>query len=184
MNNEKKIVTTSKSEQYGREASGLSAPWTIYYRKLWALFDDDDDIFVGECFPDKGGYMLEIKTFKKKKFEALQLLLPDKVTFGNVELRIYVYYVEDDEEDDKVDYSKLIADLFEGNDIFSEMLNVVDHAGAVHHYAAFNPHALQFFTDNLADPYGNSTVLAQDVAREIFRDMVGNEVRFCTSLIV
>ena len=167
------------------EKLNLASPWEIYRKKLMALFESDDDIIVDEAVKDErkdGVYDLGIAVYKHRKFEALSKLLPDGVAFGNVTLRIYVYDMENSKCDEP-NYSRLFNDLFEGNDIFDEMLGVVDAAGVKHLFAAFKPKAVQFYADNLQDPFGNKTMLAQDVAKDILGPMCGSNVQFTSSLI-
>ena len=160
------------------EKLNLVSPWEIYRKELMALFESDDDIIVEEII----SYDLAIKVYKHRKFEALSKLLPDSVAFGNVTLRIYVYDMENSKYDEP-DYSRLFNDLFEGNDIFDEMLGVVDAPGVKHLFAAFKPKAVQFYADNLQDPFGNKTMLAQDVAKDILGPMCESNVQFTSSLI-
>lgn len=163
----------------------LSAPWIVYWRKLCALFENDPEIKIGEIIEthdDKSCY-ISINVYNHKKFEALQQLLPSVLTFGNVELCIYVYNIANDEEEE-TDYRKLFNDLFDGNDIFDEFLTVIDRPGSKRNFAVFKPQVLQFYSDDISDPYGNKTMLAQDVARDVFTDMVGNDVRFTSSLML
>lgn len=161
----------------------LSAPWLVYWRKLCALFENDDEIDIGELCDNSltDGYYVGISVCSHKKFEALQQLLPARLVFGNVELTTYIYETLNDEEE--TDYRKLFTDLFDGNDIFDEFLTVIDHVGSKHDFAVFKPRALQFYSDDISDPYGNKTMLTQDVARDVFTDMVGDDVKFTSSLM-
>ena len=175
MSNENKPITDLK----------LGAPWMIYWRKLYVLFEHDDEIDIGEINNSdltNDGYCFDIKVYNHKKFEALQQLLPDRLVFGNFELSIYISEIQNDEEEE-TDYNKLFTDLFDGNDIFDEFLTVIDHVGSRHDFAVFKPQALQFYSDDISDPYGNKTMLAQDVARDVFTDMVGDDVRFTSSIM-
>jgi len=166
--------------------TSLSAPWIAYWRKLCALFEHDDEIVIGEIINSDltdDGYCIDIKVYNHKKFEALQQLLPDRLVFGNVELSIYISEIPNDEEEE-TDYRKLFTDLFDGNDIFDEFLTVIDRPRSKYNFAVFKPQALQFYSDDISDPYGNKTMLAQDVARDVFTDMVGNDVKFTSSLML
>lgn len=162
----------------------LASPWCIYVEKLHAFFDDDEDIQIDDDITKEPGtnlYEIGIKVFNHRKFEALHKLLPEKVEFGNIELQIYIYDMENQDED-KIDYEQLFYDLFEDNDIFDEFIQCVDYTGTVHNFAIFNPVAVQFYSDDIGDPYGNTTMLAQDVAKDIFWN-IASDVRFCTRAI-
>lgn len=181
----KNVENYVKKTNSENEKLNLASPWEIYRKELMALFESDDDIIVEEILEDEtgsGAHDLGIKVYKHRKFEALSKLLPDSVAFGNVTLRIYVYDMENSKCDEP-DYIRLFNDLFEGNDIFDEMLGVVDAAGVKHLFAAFKPKAVQFYADNLQDPFGNKTMLAQDVAKDILGPMCESNVQFTSSLI-
>lgn len=174
------VKTNTKNENLG-----LSTPWELYRKELAALFASDKDIVVEEIMEDESGvgvYDLGIKAYKHKKFVALSQLLPENIAFGNVVLRIYTYDMENTDPK-AIDYGTLIEDLFEGNDIFDTVLRDVDHVGMVHQFAVFKAKAVQFYADDLQDPYGNRTMLAQDLAKDILTPKCGANIKFCSSLI-
>ena len=45
-------------------------------------------------------------------------------------------------------------------------------------YVMFKPEVVQYWDDNLGDPHGNISTLAQEIARDVFED--GNGVYFST----
>ena len=65
----------------------MSPPWVLYYKKLNALFDGDDDILI---IYDEDEMEVKLYCTDEDKSEALSFLLPNTVSFGNVELKVTV----------------------------------------------------------------------------------------------
>lgn len=171
-----------KNEETNKiERVSLEAPWYSYCKKLQALFKLDKDIVVNDlCDTDDPdyNYVIYIEVKNHKKYEALSRLLSDGVTFGSVEVRIYIY----DEENDGVENAgqiKLYETLFEDNPLVKDIRTVTDPAGVDHSYVRFQPEVIQFFDDNLQDYNGNWTGLAQDIAKEVFLGYPN--INFCTA---
>ena len=59
----------------------MSPPWVLYYKKLNALFDEDNDILV---IYDEDEMEVQLYCTSSNKSEALSFLLPDTVSFGSV----------------------------------------------------------------------------------------------------
>ena len=140
-----------------------SAPWVLYYRRLKALFEGDNDIEVIFC-EEKPEVKLFV--FSQDKMKALKEFLPEQVAFGNIILKVTVAIGEEDES--KLD---LIEDLFRGNN----NVDAINEFG----YVVFSPNIAQYYADNLSDPRGYKSELYEDIAREVFINTEG--LSFCTA---
>lgn len=155
----------------------LSAPWETYVKKLKALFNGDPDIYVGNLM-DADDFVVNISVKNHKKFLALSKLLKTEVAFGNVNLHICLYDLEN-ETMDKFDPIAGFTEVFSKNPNLAVIREITDIAGARHGFVCFKPEVIQFFNDNLNDYYGNWNGLAQDIASEVFRSDLGG-IHFCT----
>lgn len=158
----------------------LIAPWQNYRKMVNALFAKDPDISVGEIYSPAGNYkqdfVFDISVYTDKKYSALLKALPSQAEFGKVILGINVKREVQEHDCQELEWYK---DLFEGNPLFMDVRKVQDPAGAVHGYVRFHPEVLQFFHDDLSDYKGNWSGLAQDIARNIFKQQP--MVHFCTA---
>lgn len=160
----------------------LEAPWDTFQKKVKALFESDPDIDVLDICEDTDSdahYCFSIEVKKHEKFVALDRLLPRVRSFGNVKLRIYIYDMENNEEDPT---AELYRTLFNGNPILKDVVTKIDICGVAHDYVRFEPQVIQFFDDDLRDYEGNWSGLAQDIAREVF-DSSNWLTQFCTANI-
>lgn len=175
----------------------LSSPWITYANMLTALFKYDDDILVGDVVEIAGkksinfigdvdeiageksiNYNLDIEVYDHGKFLALWQVLPRIANFGNVNMQISMFDLEN-VSGDRTDYAKIFKTVFEDNPIFKEIRSKSDDAGTAHKYICFNPEVIQFFNDDISDINGNWSGLAEDIARTVFV-YVGPDVHFCT----
>lgn len=159
----------------------LEAPWYTYNKKLQALFKLDPAIEVADILDYADGeyqYVIGIEIRSHAKYLAMSRLFPEKVSFGNVNVRLDLFDVENANCDMDSDLGALTC-LFEGNPIVKDIRTITDPAGTEHGYVRFQPEVIQFFDDNLQDYNGNWTGLAQDIAREVFS--VNPMVNFCTA---
>ena len=159
------------------------SPWYTYAKKVSALFARDPDIFVDDMvYMEEGDidYAFDITVRRSHdKFLALERLLPRTVQFGNVTLGISLYE-EKAASDEEI--LSLYATLFRGNPIMKEIRTATDLTGGKHGYVCFQPEVIQFYNDDLSDYRGNWSGLAQDIAREVFRDEKGC-IHFCTAAV-
>ena len=137
----------------------VSAPWDEYHRKMVAFFDHDPDVEVYELEPEGGGYVLPIGVTCATKAFALQNTLAQRTDFGGVTvcLRIRCDEVPD-----------VVETAFSGNELLHE-ITTDSFFGGTATFVELEPVALQFFNDDISHPFGMSALLAQDVARDIFR---------------
>ena len=160
------------------------SPWETYRKKLIALFEQDEDIFIDEIeecddMDAVADYTLDIKVYRPCKYLALDRVLKKTVKFGNETMVIKLDNVlNSSNEDERIEVLKKV---FEGNRIVKDFKDVVDQTGTHHSYVRFQPEVCQFYDDNLADYNGNWTGLAQDIAYEVFDLPYGAGLYFCTA---
>lgn len=158
----------------------LTPPWYIYQKQVKALFEHDPQIIVGEIYQQENGtdYAFDIEVRSHEKYLALDRLLIRFKLFGNIALTINLFDEENADGDAAIDVCRV---LFNGNPIVESVEDIVDLAGAHHGFVVFAPRVIQYYADDLRDINGNETTLAQDIAREMFKDMDG--VNFCTGQV-
>ena len=158
----------------------LSPPWVLYYKKLNTLFEYDKDVLV---IYDEDEMEIKLYCSDNNKSEALSLLLPNTISFGDVELKITV--IPSNEKTNKVKITinnpeTAIYVLFNTNNDYVESVEVIPTPFGKFTYVIFIKEVVQYFEDNLSDFYGIKSTLCEDIAREIFKDIDG--VFFCTSI--
>ena len=158
----------------------LSPPWVLYYKKLNTLFEYDKDVLV---IYDEDEMEIKLYCSDNNKSEALSLLLPNTISFGDVELKITV--IPSNEKTNKVKITinnpeTAIYVLFNTNNNYVESVEVIPTPFGKFTYVIFIKEVVQYFEDNLSDFYGVKSTLCEDIAREIFKDIDG--VFFCTSI--
>ena len=161
----------------------LGSPWQEFGKKLNALFGKDPDITVGEVYKIDDGetdYGIDIEVRSHRKAVALDRVLPKKREFGLVTLGITVF--DEENANGGADAVQIYSDVFDGNPLVEGIEEADDFTGAHHGYVLFKPEVVQFFNDDLGDLNGNWNGLAQDIAREVFRDECRG-IHFCTTPI-
>lgn len=153
------------------ETVRISSPWVGYVHKLEELFGPDPDITVRY---DDDSLTVRLYVNGDDKSTALTTLLPDTIRFGNVELRIEVI-----PSNDAMTRAEMYRRAFEGNPLYSRTVSVQPIATTKPFlYVMFKPEVVQYWDDNLGDPHGKISTLAQEIARDVFED--GNGVYFST----
>lgn len=154
----------------------LSSPWVIYYRQIEAMFKTDPLVHV---IFDEEAYHIKVYVDEAEKAEALSILLREEQVFGNVTLKISVIPPNNEEYTENFQSPAEIYDAaFDTNDAYSFSREVLTPFGAALTYIIFRKQVVQYFTDNLADYYGLSSTLYQDIAEGIFNPL--DNVYFCT----
>ena len=161
------------------EKVSMVSPWMDYVHKLEAFFKKDDDVTIE--FVDGEDRKIKIFVETDKKAEALEKLLPESVTFGNVSVKIIVIPANEGEESK----AALFRAAFEGNDAISFIETVSPpFSSNPFTYVVFEKEVVQYWNDNLGDINGLRSTLYQDLAREIFAgegESTGG-VYFCTDI--
>lgn len=149
----------------------MSAPWISYYHKLVALFGEDPDIKINF---EENTNTIRFYVEGQNKAEALEKLLPAEKEFGTMKI-----FTEIIPANEKLSNANLFRNAFEGNPLYEDMI-IVRPEGSSNPftYMMFKKQVVQYWDDNLGDPHGNISTLAQNIAQEIFRNTEG--VYFCT----
>lgn len=141
-------------------------PWTILIRKMEALLDGDPQIAFNVDFSGEHPAVI-LSCNNGDKVSALQLILPEKISFGNVTLKIVI----DGTPSNIAFRSKveLFDTAFKGNPAYAYSVCPAEEGyqwiGTT--YVVFNNCVVQFAADNLNDCHGVISTLYQDIADEI-----------------
>ena len=157
----------------------ISPPWALFYRKVNAMFAGDKEVHV---IYDEDNYDLKLYVENEYKAAALQEMLPETVSFGNVTLTISVFPPNNTTTEGKLEgclTDEIIEVAFDGNEAFSAC-RVVELFGRDLVYVLFKKEVVQYFSDNLSDYYGMTSTLYQDIARDIFTSQ--DNVFYCTDV--
>lgn len=153
----------------------LSSPWVIFYRKVNELFKDDPEV---KLVFNEEERTLKLFVDNAEKADALTKLLPTEKSFGNVSLKIAVVPADLKNEES---YADLFAKAFKGNPAFSDIISTEGEAGAFQAtYVLFAKKVVQFYSDDLSDPHGNTSTLYQELAKEVFGEL--GTTYFCTDI--
>ena len=141
-------------------------PWTIEIRKFEALFDGDPQI---ACNCEFGGTdpSITLACNNGDKVAALQKILPEEISFGNVKLKVTV----DGIPSNRAFASKveLFDTAFKGNPAYAYAVCPAEDGymwiGTT--YVVFKNCVVQFAADNLNDCHGIISTLYQDIAEEL-----------------
>lgn len=149
----------------------LVSPWMELYHKIEAFFKRDPMVHV---IWDEEAKAIDLYVDNAAKADALALIMPHEVKFGNVTVSIGIIPANDEGESS----GDIFRDAFESNDMFSFVKTVSGVFSSDIVYVVFKNEVVQYYNDNLGDIYGQRSCLAEDIAREIFSDVDG--VYFCT----
>jgi DNA-directed RNA polymerase subunit RPC12/RpoP len=163
----------NKEEKTMKNKTNLSSPWVSYYHKLCAFFRSDPNV---EVKFDEENDKIELYVTGDDKYLALTAIMPDQISFGNVTIAIDIIPANKIRSKSK---AELIKDALTGNGLYSNVLDIqVPGASNKFTYVMFEPKVVHYWDDNLGDPHGNVTTLAQDLAKDIFTNLDG--VFYCT----
>lgn len=149
----------------------LSPPWETYVKELRALFQGDDDVRV---LYDRDDCSVSIYVDGAAKGNALKKLLKDNVQFNGMNLRINVI---PSNNTTRRESKEIWHTAFDDNPNF-EGVYVSEGPFGSYKYVIWSGVPAQFFNDNLGDYLGNTTMLYEDVARDVFTETFG--VFHCT----
>ena len=149
----------------------LSPPWTLYIKKLEALFDPDPLIAFNIDYNAEEGPKVVLATTDGDKAAALVKLLPDHKDFGGVRLNIIV----DCPHMSNLAFEtpvKVFETAFKNNPVFAYAICPCEEGywWFAITYVVFKNCVVQFFADNINDCHGVISTLYQDIASEIFED--------------
>ena len=159
----------------------ILAPWTIYIKKVQALFDGDPQIACNVDYSGKSPSIV-LSCNNGDKVTALQMILPNEVNYGGVTLKIEV----DGTPSNRAFCTKkeLFETAFEKNPAFSTAISPVEvgYNWFDVTYVIFKNCVVQFFADNLNDAHGVISTLYQDIAAEILTGDGAQGVYFNTDV--
>jgi len=160
----------------------LSAPWNTYYEQVKALFGDDSEIHI--VF-DEEKKDLKLYVDTDTKAEALQNLFPIEKEWGGVTMTITVIPPNRENgfkivRSGEMTSKEIIEYAFYNNPHFVKCIGIDFPLWSRFVYAMFKNEVIQYYTDDLGDPNGMTSTLAQDIAKEIFEPVDG--VYYCTEL--
>ena len=141
-------------------------PWTIVIRKLEALFDGDPQIAFNCDF--SGSHPTVVLACNSgNKVAALQQILPEEISFGNISLNIII----DGVPSNRTFRSKveLFDTAFSGNPAYAYSICPAeeDYQWIGSTYVVFKNCVVQFAADNLNDCHGIISTLYQTIAEEL-----------------
>lgn len=156
----------------------LSAPWVSYYHQIQAMFGPDPEIHI---IYDEDEQELELYVDDELKAEALSELLPTEKTWGETTLKITIYPANELEGKFRQIHPKLLYTYaFEGNSNYGYCIHIDTIFANGITYIVFTNKVIQYYNDNLGDVHGLTSVLAQDLAKELFNTPEG--VYYCTDV--
>lgn len=144
----------------------LSAPWTVYYREIQALFGQDPEITIEY---DEDNVEIKLLVQNEEKAEALQQLLPSEKIFGRVVLKITVVPANQSSKLTRSVFQK----AFNGNPAFNYCYRVDNVFTNPIDFVVFKKEVVQYFNDNLCDIHGIKSTLYEDIARDVFGELPG-----------
>ena len=153
----------------------LSPPWVTFAKEVKALFAGDKDVHV---LFDQEEMTIRLYVQGAEKAEALMEILPVEKDFGSVSVKLEVIPANDTSN---IPIQDVYRSAFSGNPNFAGVKHVQIPMFGEFTYLLWRCAPVQFFNDNLADAYGNQTMLIADVARDVLPDIVG--VYQCSELL-
>lgn len=151
----------------------LAAPWISFYREIEAMFKEDEQVHP---VYDEENNVVKLYVEDQEKAEALEKILPDHRTFGNVTVTVAVIPANKLTEVRDTWFRK----AFEGNPAVSYITTIEDVFNNPITYVVFKNKVVQYYNDDLGDVHGNRSTLYQEIAKEIFEDHEG--IFFCTDV--
>lgn len=157
----------------------LVSPWIEYYHKMKAMFEGDSRIRI--VFDDD---MMELKFYVANHLvEALEKLIPSEMKWGDTILTNIIIptnkqsvYILNENRPPKEDF----CDLFCCNPHFSDVIYIDTIFSNGITYVIFKKEVIQYYSDNLSDAHGVTSVLMEDLARELLKTPDG--VFYCTDV--
>ena len=156
-------------------------PWTIAIRKLEALFDGDPQIAFNAYF--NGSHPSVVLACNNgDKVTALQKILPEEISFGNVKLTVVVDGVPSNRA--FANRAELFDTAFHGNPAYAYSVCPCEdgYQWICSTYVVFKNCVVQFSADNLNDCHGIISTLYQDIAEELLTGPATNGVFYNTDV--
>ena len=158
----------------------LCSPWVTRVSELEAMFKYDDEIKI--IYDDEDKQEVRMLVDNPAKAAALTELLPQEYVFGSVTLHVTIVPSNRDRFGFGIPHFESPANLFEaafdGNKALSftkTLVGVFEHPLT---YVVFKNEVVQYWNDDLGDIFGQCSTLFQELAKNIFGDVIG--VCYCT----
>lgn len=153
----------------------LCPPWLTYRNEVSVLFDQDPEVSVSRLKPgnDDNEFIMTISSRNISKIRAISMLIPAKISFGNVTLTTNFNII-----DNCATVSDIYRSAFAGNPALQDIIENVPSGKAKFIYLLFQNKVVHFWNDNLGDPYGNVSTLYQNIAASVCKKY--ENVYFCT----
>ena len=161
----------------------LLPPWTIFIKKVEALFDGDPQIACNVNYSGTAPSIV-LSCNNGDKVSALQMILPEGIEYGGVTLNIEVDGIPSNRA--FMNKKELFDVAFAGNPAYAYSICPVDegYQWFAATYVVFKNYVVQFFADNLNDCHGIISTLYQNIADEILTGPAVNGVYFNTDVEV
>lgn len=161
----------------------LLSPWSIYIKKIEALFDGDPQIACNVNYESSEPYII-LSCNNGDKVAALQQILPDEISCGSISLRVGIDGIPSNRA---FKTKKELFDVaFSKNPAYAYSIAPADDGYNWFDmtYVVFKNCVVQFFADNLNDCHGVISTLYQDLAEEILTGPATQGVYFNTDIEV
>lgn len=155
------------SDSITRDARvGICSPWLLFHKKVFNLFQYDDEIEVDtEVESVNGIASFNISSSNSKKLFAIMKILKNDIKFGNITLHInYVFKNEDTE--DQYATTEDFENAFDGNPLFYRILD--NSIG--YNFAIFDNVILTYYADDMTDYCGNAHQIVADLVKEVTKE--------------
>ena len=165
---ERSLIMATVTENTAKNLK-LSTPWVTLKEQMLELFGYDPDIRVvdeGYGAGDSQVKQIKLMVDGPVKADALTQILPESMNFGGVEVKITVVPANDGEQS----IGSLYRAAFNGNPAVHDILTVKDFTGTDVTYVEFAKKIVQFCNDNIGSPAGVSSMLYEDIARDVLGD--------------
>ena len=153
-----------------QEKVKLSPPWDGHMSMLASFFAGDSRVKVGYCGGNSVG---TIEVFDTKMYVALQQVMRQKVKLGNVTLKISIVPANGVKlyKDELTDLAAL-KEVLKGNPAFSK---IKSEKGGMFDFVfcIFKPVVLQWYNDNLGNPWKLTTSTYEKQADFVFKRELG-----------
>ena len=164
----------------------LISPWRNYYHEIQAFFKEDP--YVTVVF-DEDNMEIKLVVQASDKAEALAQILNPEKTFGETTVKVTVIPPNTSTRDVKLmmksmieaeEFERIIGTALDCNRLFDDIRVIKGLLGFNAIYVLFNKRVVQYYNDNIGDLNGVKSILAEDIARDIFVSRTG--VFYCTNV--
>lgn len=181
----KAAVFDDASDKYNFQTKGdpvmatvnLSSPWCILYREISAMFAEDKDVKV---VLDDEKYTISVYVEDPVKAEAISMLLAPERYYGNIHVKVLVIPANGKSAEPLGSLEDVFQAAFKGNAALSYTKRIDLPMLNNNVYVVFKNAVVQYFNDDLRDVNGFCSTLYQEIAKDIFADIDGASICYCT----